>query len=179
MDKQRLRREIRTRLKAMSIADKKSASEKVESNLISLGLEPKSVCIYNALDSEVATEALIEYFMRNAKVYLPVVRGEDMLLVQVDENTEYEIGDFGISEPKGRALSARQVEIDLCVTPMLAGDRKLNRLGKGKGYYDRFFDECDCVKVGLCFDCQMVEEIDAEPWDKKMHYIVTDKEIVK
>lgn len=179
MNKQQLRREIRTRLKSMTVADKKLASERVASNLLALGLEAKSVCIYNALDSEVATDVLIEYYMRNAKVYLPVVRGEEMLLVQVDENTEYEIGDYGISEPCGVELSARQVEIDLCITPMLAGDRKLNRLGKGKGYYDRFFDKCDCVKVGLCFDCQMVEEIETEPWDKKMHYIVTDKEIVK
>ena len=179
MNKQQLRREIRARLKAMSTADKKSASERVENNLLSLGLEVKSVCIYNALDSEVSTETLIEYFIRNATVYLPVVRGEDMLLVQVNKDTEYEIGDYGISEPKGRELSPEQVKIDLCITPMLAGDKELNRLGKGKGYYDRFFDKCECVKVGLCFDCQMVDKIDAEPWDKKMDYIVTDKEIVK
>ncbi|MGN0765279.1 MAG: 5-formyltetrahydrofolate cyclo-ligase [Christensenellales bacterium] len=179
MNKQQLRREIRARLKAMSTADKKSASERVANNLLSLGLEPESVCIYNALDSEVSTETLIEYFIRNATVYLPIVRGKDMLLVQVNEDTEYEIGDFGISEPKGRELSPEQVKIDLCITPMLAGDKELNRLGKGKGYYDRFFDKCECVKVGICFDCQMVDEIDAEPWDKKMDYIVTDKEIVK
>lgn len=179
MNKRQLRQEIRERLKAMSIADKKSASERVASNLLSLGLEARSVCIYNALDSEVATCDLIKHFVGKAAVYLPVVRGEDMLLVKVDENTRYEIGDYGISEPKGRELSPEQVDIDLCITPMLAGDRRLNRLGKGKGYYDRFFDKCDCIKVGLCFHCQMVEEIDAEPWDKKMNYIVTDKEIVK
>ena len=63
MNKQQLRQEIRARLKAMSIADKKSASERVTSNLLSLGLEARSVCIYNALDSEVATCDLIKHFV--------------------------------------------------------------------------------------------------------------------
>ncbi|MGN0771186.1 MAG: 5-formyltetrahydrofolate cyclo-ligase [Christensenellales bacterium] len=179
MSKRQLREKISAAIANMSDSEKQSASEKVVRNFVGLGLKAKRVCIYNALASEVDTSGLIEYFEGKAEIFMPVVRDDEMMLVRYDKNGDFVKGAFGIQEPCGKEISARQADVDICITPMVAGDRKLNRLGKGKGYYDRFFGKCRCIKVGICFDCQLVDEIDADEWDVRMDYIVSDKEIVK
>ena len=65
---------------------------------------------------------------------------------------------------------------------MVAFDNKLNRLGYGGGYYDRFLkknEQKNILKVGLAITCQQVKKIPANSFDKKMDYIITEKKIFK
>ena len=71
----------------------------------------------------------------------------------------------------------------LVLTPGLAFDREGRRLGRGAGYYDRFFAELDkdsreYTALGLCMDFQIVEKVPVEPNDKKMDGLLTGTELI-
>ena len=55
---------------------------------------------------------------------------------------------------------------------------KHNRLGRGKGFYDRLLSTLDVPKIGICYDFQLKDQIPAEPFDRKMDLIITEKEIL-
>ena len=68
-------------------------------------------------------------------------------------------------------------DIEMIIVPGVAYDRKGNRVGRGKGYYDRLLSGSKALKVGVAYDFQMVDEIDAEPHDVKVDLVITDRGI--
>ena len=89
-------------------------------------------------------------------------------------------GSFGILEPKPelRRLPIHQFspeDLDAVLVPGLAFDRTGGRLGRGKGYYDRFFQKLPkkTLLIGLAFDEQVVERVPLEPHDRKIDLLVT------
>ena len=177
MDKTSLRAELRAII--ASIPDKAKQSEKVAKLLQNAQLPSGSICIYNSLPGEVDTKAIIEYFCQSRDVYLPVVDGEDMLLVNVDRDTKYQQAKWGIYEPIGDRLLPSDVRPAVTLTPLLGVDKKLNRLGKGKGYYDRYFQVVDTFKVGLAFSEQVVEQVVCDCWDKSLDMLITQNGVIK
>ena len=171
MDKPSQRRELRTII--ANVSDKAEQSEEVARLLQNAELPKGSICIYNSLPSEVDTKAIIEYFCQIRDVYLPVVDGEDMLLVKVDRDTKYQEAKWGIFEPIGRRYLPSEIRPAVTLTPLLGVDSKLNRLGKGKGYYDRYFQEVDTFKVGLAFREQVIDRVICDSWDKPLDMLVT------
>jgi len=176
MNKLEQRQEIKSRLR--NLENKDILSDKVYSNLISLNLLKGKVLIYNSINSEVSTNKLVEYYKNKVELFMPKVVGDDMVFIRVDENTQYSIGAFGIKEPIGKEYTKAEIDFDVCVTPLLGFDKNLNRLGKGKGYYDRFFENNNCLKIGLAFSCQEMDQIDTEKTDIKLDYIVTDLGVI-
>ncbi|MEG1609150.1 MAG: 5-formyltetrahydrofolate cyclo-ligase, partial [Clostridia bacterium] len=138
-----------------------------------------SVCVYNALPSEVATNAIIDYYLSKCNVYLPVVVGDDIMLVRIDKDTQYSVGKWGIIEPCGQRLLPCDVQLNLCITPLLGFDNQLNRIGKGKGFYDRFFEKTNCLKVAIAYECQRLENFEVDSFDKKMDCVITQQGIYK
>lgn len=179
MTKQELRKDIRQRLVDILPTYKEIASRQVKDNFLSLGLTFHSICIYNAIECEIPTKDILDELLDKVDVYMPVVRGDDMYMVKVDTYSQFSVGAYGISEPIGELISPEKLEIDVCLTPMLGGDRRLGRLGKGKGFYDKFFAKVKCTKIGLCYDLQMVDDVMSESWDIPMDYIVTEKRIYR
>ena len=173
MDKKSQRRQLKFAL--ANISDKLEQSESIAE---CAELPKGSICIYNSIASEVDTKALIEYFCNVREVYLPVVDGEDIALVNVDKDTKYVEGAWGIYEPIGKRLAPQDVRPSVTVTPLLGVDRRLNRLGKGKGYYDRYFAKTDTFKVGLAYREQVVEKVYADDWDKPLDMLITPDGII-
>ncbi|MCI8945252.1 MAG: 5-formyltetrahydrofolate cyclo-ligase [Clostridia bacterium] len=176
MDKKSQRRQLKFAL--ANISDKLEQSESIAEFIKCAELPKGSICIYNSIASEVDTKALIEYFCNVREVYLPVVDGEDIALVNVDKDTKYVEGAWGIYEPIGKRLAPQDVRPSVTVTPLLGVDRRLNRLGKGKGYYDRYFAKTDTFKVGLAFREQVVEKVYADDWDKPLDMLITPDGII-
>ncbi len=176
MDKKSQRRQLKFAL--ANISDKLEQSESIAEFIKCAELPKGSICIYNSIASEVDTKALIEYFCNMREVYLPVVDGEDIALVNVDKDTKYVEGAWGICEPIGKRLAPQDVRPSVTVTPLLGVDRRLNRLGKGKGYYDRYFAKTDTFKVGLAFREQVVEKVYADDWDKPLDMLITPDGII-
>lgn len=84
-----------------------------------------------------------------------------------------EISSYGIEEPVGEAFTD-YTSIDLIIVPGVAFDCKGNRLGRGKGFYDRLLPQISSAyKVGICFPYQLVKEVPAEVFDIRMDEIIT------
>ena len=177
MSKRLIREQLRERI--AGIDNKPALSQKICKKVEELELNFNSVLLYKALPSEVNVDSLIEKYMKGKHVYLPKVVGDDMYLVKIDKNTTYNVGAFNIKEPVGELLSPENVNIDLCITPLLGFDINLNRLGKGKGYYDRFFAKCGPkLKLGVAFSNQMFDgDIETEAHDVKLDIIVTEDKV--
>lgn len=86
--------------------------------------------------------------------------------------------DFGVDilSPKPTAIV---VVPEVLLIPGLSFSKKGERLGRGKGFYDRYLETFNGIKVGLCFECQLQDEIPVETHDKKMNFIVTERNIYR
>lgn len=94
-------------------------------------------------------------------------------------------GSYGIPEPgaeEGNKYDPDTSTETLVLVPGLAFDRAGNRLGRGKGHYDRFFADprnCSCVKVGVAWELQIVDKVPTKPHDVPMDYIVHEDGVFK
>jgi 5-formyltetrahydrofolate cyclo-ligase len=90
-------------------------------------------------------------------------------------------GKFGLFEPGPEAPAIAPDRIELAVVPGVAFDRDGNRLGHGKGYYDRFFNSPGfrAYKLGLAYDFQVVEQLPATEYDVKMDAILVPNSLYK
>ena len=81
------------------------------------------------------------------------------------------MGDFNIMEPQNEPYKG---DFDLIVVPGVAFDRHGNRLGRGRGYYDRFLcQHLNVKRIGICFDFQLVDEVPAEAFDIRMEEVIS------
>lgn len=135
-----------------------------------------TVLLYSSLPDEPDTRALIRRAAAAGKrVLLPVVTGETtMELREYSGEGNMRRGAFGISEPQGEPF-ADYAQIDLAVIPGVAFDAQGNRLGRGRGYYDRLLAKLKALRVatvGVCFDFQKLTSVPAEPHDIKVDGIL-------
>ena len=175
MDKLQSRKLVKDKLELLN--DKDLLSKAICKKVQALNLDCKSVMLYSALASEVNVDKLIEYFIPKCDVYLPKVKGNEIVVIKVDKYTPYTIGAFGIKEPTGKEIKPEDAKIDVCITPLLGFDESLNRLGKGKGYYDKFFAKCNARKIGVAFEVQKLDAIDTNPYDVKLDMVITEDRI--
>jgi 5-formyltetrahydrofolate cyclo-ligase len=88
-------------------------------------------------------------------------------------------GQFGVREPGADCAELALGEFHLVLVPGLAFDVAGNRLGRGRGYYDRLLREVRGIKCGICHDRQLVEAIPAEPHDLRVDFILTPDRCVR
>ncbi len=137
---------------------------------LSVWQSAKTVMLYNALPDEVNTKQLLDE--QSKIILLPAVEENDLIIRTYEENDNFRKGSYGIQEPTGEIFNELNT-IDLIVIPGIAFDQNMNRMGRGKGYYDRFLPQTKAVKIGICFDFQLMENIQAEDFDVKMDLIIT------
>lgn len=172
MDKHELRKEIRTLKKLHSREELDEMSEIIMQKLENNADFQKAqiVMLYCSLPDEVQTMNFIEKWRKQKQIILPTVIGDDIIPVQLDENTTFATGDFNIQEPQNNPYKG---SFDLIIVPGMAFDRNGNRLGRGKGFYDRFLcQHKDVKKIGICYEFQIVDEVPTEPTDIVMDEII-------
>ena len=173
MEKKELRSLIKTLKKQHT---KEQLFEQSEKILVKLEQHPdfinaSSVMLYSALPDEVQTQAFLEKWHLKKHIILPTVGGNDIIPVEFSKDTTFAVGDFNILEPQNEPYTG---SFDLIVVPGVAFDRNGNRIGRGKGYYDRFLcQHLDVKRIGICFDFQLVDEVPAEPFDIRMDEVIT------
>ena len=143
-----------------------------------------TVHIYvSALNNEADTLGLIyKMFDSGKRVVVPKCGKEEhrLLNIRIESFDELSVGKFGLMEPCYK--TEREVapsDFDLVISPLLAFDRKGDRLGFGGGYYDNLLGECRCPRIGLGYSFQEVDAVPVEPHDEKLDIIITDKEIIR
>lgn len=171
-DYRRLGREAR---KGLSLKDHRIFSAAICEALKKILWEKNTVLLYSPIDGEADVAPLRDFLWENKKnVLLPAIR-EDRI-VPVQWHGEVQKGRYGIEEPSGDVFCGI---IDAAVIPMCAFDASLNRLGFGKGYYDRFLQGKEIQKIGAAFFCQQAEELTAKETDVRMDKIVTENGILR
>lgn len=136
------------------------------------------IMIYLSLPEEAPTEDIVGKLLADGKrVCVPVTEGRNMTPAEIDRNTVYKKGAFGVLEPE-TTESVDKTDIDIVIAPGLLFDRQGSRCGYGKGCYDLFLSDSMAVKTGLCFDNQLVNVFPTEEHDVKMDYIVTEKGLI-
>ena len=118
------------------------------------------------------TNHKIDEWSATKSVYLPVVCGDDLKLRLYNKNN-LKKGAYGILEPTGDDLEELST-IDLVIVPGVAFDKTCNRIGRGKGYYDRLLKNIDVPKVGICFDFQIIETVPTEIFDEPLTAVVCE-----
>lgn len=171
LTKEDIRKRTREKLNNMSDFERSFKSELLVDDIIASGIvhHYASVMLYMNMKNEVNLERLIRYCISyGKKVYFPKVVGNEIYPVLY--NGEFESGAYGILEPKGDI--ERNIYPKLVITPCLAVDKDNNRLGKGKGYYDRYFERSgECYKIAVAFREQLVDNIPVTGNDIKMDKI--------
>lgn len=173
MDKKELRLHIKNLKKQHSKEELKNQSEMILAKLENHKsfIEAKTVMLYSSLPDEVQTHVFLEKWRNKKKIILPTVVGDDIIPVELTKDTDFTIGDFNILEPQNEAYHG---SYDLIIVPGVAFDKNGNRIGRGKGYYDRFLcKHLDIKRIGICFDFQFVDEVPTEDNDIKMHEVLT------
>lgn len=174
MDKHGLRSEMKKRTAEISPEAKASRSAamfgQVEKELEAIGA--RVVAMYSALPDEPPTAEALERLSRRYEVLLPRVDGDDMEFFPY-RTGEMGKGAFGIMEPKG-TTPVPPDRIDAMVVPGRAFTADGMRLGRGRGYYDRYLSRKGfrALKIGICFSQQIVDRIPAEEHDVRMDRIV-------
>ena len=175
MDKKELRLHIKTLKKQHSKEELKEQSELILEKLENHQsfIEAKIVMLYSSLPDEVQTQEFLTKWRNEKKIILPTVVGDDIIPVELSKDTDFTIGDFNILEPQNEPYSG---SYDLIIVPGVAFDKNGNRIGRGKGYYDRFLcKHLDVRRIGICFDFQYVDEVPTEDNDIKMHEVLTTR----
>ncbi|GAB6011349.1 5-formyltetrahydrofolate cyclo-ligase [Viscerimonas tarda] len=177
--KDALRQEIAALKKNYPLACLQEKSEEVFSVLEITGIfqSATTLFIYNSLKDEVSTPAFIARWCNEKNFFLPVVSGSNLIFRAYNANENYETSALGVKEPAGTDFTDYN-KIDLVIVPGLAFDRKMNRLGRGKGYYDRFLAKIKAPKIGVCFDFQLLDTIPSDNHDIKMDMIVSENELI-
>ena len=173
MDKKTLRANIKVLKKQHTKEQLLEQSEKILAQLEQHPdfVKAERVMLFSALPDEVQTQAFLEKWHLKKQIILPTVVGDDIIPVAYEKDTDFAVGDFNILEPQNEPYKG---DFDLIVVPGVAFDHKGNRLGRGRGYYDRFLCQHLSVKrIGICFDFQLVDEIPTEPFDIRMDEVIS------
>ena len=133
----------------------------------------RNILMYHSLSDEFPTTSTLELWQSVGKhIFLPRVNGNNLEIVRYQPGYTH-TGAYGTTEPSNTDETATADMIDLIIVPAIAFDPNGNRLGRGKGFYDRLFTQSQAVRIGVCFDFQLLDDIPTEPHDVPMHIVVT------
>ena len=144
-------------------------------------LDKKVIGGYYPINFEVDDlELLKKLEKKNFNISLPVIKKNfQMDFYKWSFSDLLKINKYGIPEPETKNI----VYPDILLVPLVAFDKNLNRLGYGGGYYDRLIKKISknkkIIKIGLALSVQEVDKVPANMYDKKLDYIVTNKNIIK
>lgn len=177
MEKNELRKIIRAEKKAVSLEEKLRRSEPIMRKVESLEQFQKAdtILLYWSMDDEVQTHAFVERWYKSKTILLPCVDGDDLRLRQYTGPDCMQAGEqFGIGEPTGEEFTSLD-SIEMIMVPGVAFDRKNNRMGRGRGFYDRMLKSTpNAYKVGVAFNFQLFDQIPVEPFDVAMNQVIVE-----
>ena len=174
--KKQLRRAMRERKAALTAEQKQAEADAVFAAIERLEAfaQARSVLLYFSMPDELPTHRVVERWAELKQVYLPRVAGDDLELVRYDGRLD-DNNPFHIAEPVG---TASDIVPDLVIVPGVAFDRQRNRLGRGRGFYDRLLAVAAVHTVGVALTCQIVDQVPCEPHDRPLDTVVTASEII-
>ena len=171
--KGKLRKLVKVRVKAISFAEREKRATALLRAVWELPAfeQAQNVMLFWPLPDEINTIPLIEHAYAVGKnIFLPVVVGDDLVIKRYNPMA-MKPGAFGILEPQGDPVSP--VQLDLIIVPGVAFDAAGNRMGRGKGFYDRLLAGTSATTIGVCYAEQYYLSIPTEPHDVPLNDVIT------
>ena len=172
IDKKELRKEVRAKLHAMTTEAKDVAScaivSSVREHIVVSGA--KVVALFSPLHDEPQIWPLVEKLAERVVVVLPRIEGDVMNFYCIGK---MEAGAYSIMEPQNTSCVSPG-EIDVMIVPGVAFTLSGKRMGRGKGFYDKYMSHKDfrALKIGVCYSVQIVDDIPCEEHDIAMDAVI-------
>ena len=179
MKKDEIRRRVRAQKSMLTEYERRQAADDVFEQLEQLAafIMSEHILMYNSLPDELSTHSFLDKWHGSKHFYLPRVNGVNLDILPY-EQTSLQLGAFHIEEPQGDETVSID-DIEMVVVPAMAYDRQGNRVGRGKGYYDRLLADSKAIKIGVAYDCQLVDEIDTDSFDQPVDIVITQSRTYK
>lgn len=173
--KSELRRAIRADIRSLSIEERTEAARLIATEI---ECDPhfraaQTVAAFMPLGDEPPLREAVERWAESKRVVVPKVEGDQMSFYDF-RATQMASGAFGIDEPQSSVLCPPE-QIEVMIVPAVGFTREGTRMGRGRGYYDRYLGAAEAAhiyKIGTCFACQLVDELPTEPHDVAMDRVV-------
>lgn len=168
---------MRDKVLALSEKEIDEASSAIFSRVAALPqfARASTVALYVSLPDEPRTEAFLLQMCHHKRLVVPKIEGDDMQFYTCRPGN-LSPGAFGIGEPSDDAELCPAGEIDLIIVPGRAFTLRGERLGRGKGFYDRWLSRSGFrgYSVGVCFGVQICGELPSEPHDIRVDAVITE-----
>ena len=179
MNKDDIRDRVKARKSLLSQAEKAFAAKCVFDRLEQSAafLLAENILLYHSLPDELSTREFLDKWSGRKHFFLPRVNGVNLDILPYDRS-HMALGAFHIEKPQGDD-TADINSIELIVVPAIAYDKRGNRVGRGKGYYDRLLQSTAATKIGVGYDFQLIsEDIPVEPHDVAVDIVITDRRML-
>lgn len=178
MTKEDIRRRIKAQKALLEESDRKRAAQLAFDLLEKTAafMMAENVLMYHSLPDEISTHSFLDKWSGRKNFFLPRVNGVNLEILPYSKST-LRLGAFHIEEPDGDDVVGMD-SIDMVLVPAVAYDRAGNRVGRGKGYYDRLLMDTRASRVGIAYDFQLVDEIECEPHDAGVDIVVTESRVI-
>lgn len=181
--KNSIRNEYKQKRKQMSASEVQQKSISAAKIFLSSDIykDAKHIMLYMPIGNETDTLLIKSSAVSDEKkIIFPVTNAVSGTITPIyaTDKTKFEKGAFSVMEPKSFDV-ADMSKIDVIVIPGIAFDKRGNRIGFGKGCYDKFLKNASAIKVGYCYNWQLRKKILTDPNDIKMDYIITENGINK
>lgn len=169
-----IRENVKNLRKSLDIKDVESLSITIQDKVLSLTCvkNANTFMVYNSFGKEVKTDKIINELLNQNKTVAFPITIENYMVAGVPTSTEYKKSSLGVLEPTSYTVLENP---NVIIIPLVACDVNKNRIGMGKGYYDRYLKGKNCLKIGICYDFQVVEGIIPNETDVPLDIIITEK----
>ena len=181
MDKKSLRYLKLKERNSICKKDKKNLDKKINEILENDSdiINSKILMAYLSKNNEVDITEFIRKNLESKKIVIPYMENNLMKTSIIEKLEDLKLGKFGILEPKNeKTIPINPKKIDTIIVPGIAFDETGNRIGYGKGFYDKFLSNLNVKKIAVSFECQICSKITADIYDIKMNKIITEKRII-
>ena len=174
LSKKEIRQEVKRRISALNNTERRFAAATVTEILLDNAIvqEARCIALFVSMDDEISTAEMIENLARHATVALPRIEGDEMNFFAYQG--ELKCGKFGIAEPSD-SVPVSAAEIDVMIVPARAFTIDGKRLGRGKGFYDKYlsYNDFRAYTIGIGFACQLFDSLPTEEHDRRVDLVVT------
>ena len=173
MNKSRLRDtycDVREALSADSVSEQSTALSRRLARMAVLKAA-ETVMAYLAFRNELDLSLLFD-LLPDVTWVVPRIKGRDMILHEYEPERLIR-HSFGMLEPRADAPLVEPQDLDVVLVPGVSFDRLGGRLGFGGGFYDRFLVRTSAIRIGICHDCCLTEDLPVHDHDQRMDWVVT------
>ena len=185
MQKDLIRRQTLEISRSMSCDERHTRSEVIQNQILELPpwRQAETVMLYVHMPHEVATDKLLEQLRQAGRsCVVPKCQGGQIIPCRIDDpESDLAMTPWGVREPWREPLRVVELEeLDFVLVPGVAFDRQGNRIGYGRGYYDRFLARLAArtYVLGVGYGWQIVAGCPVEGWDCGVPRVLTEEGMV-